>query len=90
MLGAVQAWDKGAGSKPYSFKHNVFTCLRVCFVLFCSANWFGETVEGHKDGGICCPHVKPDLAFPGRAWGIGSALHLVLGRTGFLVCFMVC
>lgn len=60
------------------------------FVLFCFANWFGEEVEGHKDGGICCPQVKPDLAFPRRAWGIGSALRVVLGRTDFLACFIAC
>lgn len=57
------------------------------FVLFCFANWFGEEVEGHKDGGICCLHVKPDLAFPRRARGVGSALHFVGGRTGFFGLF---
>lgn len=33
--------------------------------------------------------MKPDLASPRRAWGIGSALLIVLGKTGFLARLIV-
>jgi len=74
VLGAVPAWKK-ASPKTYSFQRNVFTCLRVCFVLFCWLVWRGSWG----------PQGQWDLLSTNETWSCFSQ-----ACTGCWVCLARC